>query len=70
MFLKLFLNNGYYLIDGCEKVLRELKKMNVQLGKDDLMTELIDDNAKRFLLAYYRQLELETINSSRKDNSA
>jgi hypothetical protein len=68
MFLKLFLNSGYYLIDGCERALKELMKMDVKLGKEDLMTELIDENAKRFLLVYYRQLEVEPMNSPRKDN--
>ena len=49
-------------------MLKELRKMDVKLGKDDLLTELIDENAKRFLLAYYRQLEVEPMNSPRKDN--
>lgn len=53
LFLKLFLNCGHYLTDGCERVLQELRKMNVKLNKDDLMTELIDENAKKYLLAYY-----------------
>jgi hypothetical protein len=56
LFLKLFLNCGYYLTDGCERILHELRKMNVKLNKDDLMTELIDENAKKYLLAYYQQV--------------
>jgi len=57
MFLKLFLNSGYYLGDGCERVLGELKRMNAKLEIDDLMTQVLDDASKKYVVWYYDRIE-------------
>ena len=57
MFLKIFLNSGLYLSDGCESVLEELKKMKAQFSKDDLLVDFIDENAKKYLFWYFENLE-------------
>ena len=62
MFLKLFLNSGYYLSDGCIKLIQELKKTKAKLTIDDLLTDLIEDKAKKYMLWLYENSESVTKN--------
>ena len=57
MFLKLFLNSGLYLSDGCKSLLEELKKMKTPFSKDDLLVDFIDDNAKNYIFWHFENLE-------------
>lgn len=57
MFLKLFINTGYYLSNGQDSVIEELKRLNVKLSQDDLLSGLMDQNAKRYFLKYYQGYE-------------
>lgn len=41
-FLKLFINFGYYMSNGLDTVLIEMKKMKVNLTKDDLIGDILD----------------------------
>ena len=42
MFLKLLINTGYYLSNGQDSVIEQLKRLNVQLSQDDLLGGLMD----------------------------
>lgn len=39
--------------DGSDRVIEELKRMNVKMNMEDLFGDILDDSAKKYLLWYY-----------------
>lgn len=42
--------------NGSDNILMEMKKMKVNLTKEDLVGDILDEKSKNYLLRYYQNL--------------
>ncbi len=45
--------------NGSDSVIEELKKINVRMNKDDLLGDVLDENAKKYFLFYYEHYDFK-----------